>query len=66
MRVSLLKSVESEKRAVMADTDEASLAYAEESRQASDAVEVERKQLAELIRLHPSPDEEALLGEFDE
>ena len=35
LRVSLLKSVESEQRAVMADTDEASRAYAEESRKAS-------------------------------
>ena len=66
LRVSLLKSVESEKRAVMADTDEASLEYAEESRRASEAVEVERNQLAELIRLHPSPDEQALLAQFDE
>ena len=49
----------------MADTDEASIAYAEESRQASDAAEAARKQLAGLIRLHPSPDEENLLREFD-
>ena len=54
LRVNLIKSVESEKRAVMADTDEASIAYAEESRQASDAAEAAREQLAELIRLHPS------------
>lgn len=66
LRVSLLKSVESEKRAVMADTDEASLEYAEESRRASEAVEVERNRMAELIRLHPSPDEQALLAQFDE
>jgi hypothetical protein len=66
LRVSLLKSVESEKRAVMADTDEASLEYAEESRRASEAVEVERNRLAELIRLHPSPDEQVLLAQFDE
>ena len=65
LRVNLIKSVESEKRAVMADTDEASIAYAEESRQASDAAEAAREQLAELIRLHPSPDEENLLREFD-
>jgi hypothetical protein len=66
LRVSLLKSVESEKRAVMADTDEASLAFAQESRQASDAVEAARNQLAELIKLHPAEDETRLLNEFDE
>jgi hypothetical protein len=66
LRVSLLRSVESEQRAVMADTDEASHAFAQESRQASAAVEAERNELAELIKLSPSEDENRLLHEFDE
>ncbi len=64
LRSDMLKSAEAEKRAVMADTDEASVAYAEESRQASDAAEAERRQLMELIRQHPSDEETQLLGEF--
>ena len=66
LRLDLLKSVESEKRAVMADTDEASRAYAEESKQASEAVESERDKLAKLIELYPTEDENRLLHEFDE
>ena len=66
LRVSLLKSVESEKRAVMADTDEASRAYADESRKEAAAVEAERDRLTELIRLHPAQDEQALLSQFDD
>ena len=65
LRIDLLKSIESEKRAVMADTDEASLRFAEESRLASDSAEMERVRLAELIRLHPVEDESRILSEFD-
>lgn len=65
LRVNLLKSAESEKRAVMADTDETSLAYAQESRQASDAAEAERNRLEVLIKRHPSEEEQRLLGEFN-
>ena len=66
LRVSLLKSVESEQRAVMADTDEASRAFAEESRKASEVVNAERDQLAELINQYPAEDEKKFLSEFNE
>jgi hypothetical protein len=64
LRANMLKSAEAEKRAVMAETDEASTSYAEESRQASEAAEAERRRLTELIRQHPSEEETQLLGEF--
>ena len=66
LRLDLLKSVESEKRAVMADTDEASRVYAEESKQATEAVGSERDKLAKLIELYPTENENRLLHEFDE
>jgi hypothetical protein len=66
LRVSLLKSVESEKRAVMADTYELSRDYAEESRKESEAAEAERIRFAGLLKLYPVEEEGKLLQEFDE
>jgi hypothetical protein len=65
LRINFLKSIEAEKLAVMAETDEASLAFADESRRAVEAVEVDLKELSRLVGLHPAADESKLLQEFE-
>jgi hypothetical protein len=65
MRASLLTSVESEKSAVMADTDEASRAFADQSRQAADAVDRDRRELGLLVEKDHTAREIELLREFD-
>jgi uncharacterized protein YukE len=62
MRSELLASAEAEKSAVMADTDEASNAFAEESMQASQSVEKARIELEALTR--DSSRETKLLDDF--
>jgi hypothetical protein len=64
MRINMAKSVEAEKRAVMADTDEASVSIAEESLRAAEAVELNLGELAGLIEKYPSGKEEDLIREF--
>jgi hypothetical protein len=65
LRINFLKSIEAEKLAVMAETDEASLAFADESKRAAEAVEADLKELSRLIGLHPAADESKLLQEFE-
>ena len=65
MRADLLKSVEAEKNAVMADTDEASLAFADQSRQAAEAMDRDRRELGLLVEKDYSDREMKLLQEFD-
>jgi hypothetical protein len=65
MRASLLTSVEAEKSAVMADTDEASRAFADQSRQAADAVDRDRRELGLLVEQDHTERDLALLREFD-
>lgn len=65
MRIHLLKSVEAEKSAVMADTDGASKVLAKESQKESAALEKDRAELGLLIKKDPSPEEVKLLEEFD-
>jgi hypothetical protein len=65
LRINFLKSIEAEKLAVMAETDEVSLAFADESKQAAEAVEVDLKELSRLIGMHPAADESKLLQEFE-
>jgi methyl-accepting chemotaxis protein len=65
LRINFLKSIEAEKLAVMAETDEASLAFADESKRAADAVEADLKELSRLIVMHPAADESKLLQEFE-
>ncbi len=65
LRIKLLKSVEAEKSSVMADTDEASIALAEESLRTAEAGELDRQELAALIAKYPSGPEKDLLQEFD-
>jgi hypothetical protein len=65
LRISFLKSIEAEKLAVMAESDEASLAFADESRRASEAVAADLQELSRLIGLQPATDESRLLQEFE-
>jgi hypothetical protein len=65
MRANLLKSVEAEKNAVMADTDESSLAFADQSRQAAEAMDRDRRDLVLLVEKDYSDREMKLLQEFD-
>jgi len=65
LRINFLKSIEAEKLAVMAETDEASLAFADESKRAAEAVETDLKELTRLIGMHPAADESKLLQEFE-
>jgi hypothetical protein len=65
LRINFLKSIEAEKLAVMAETDEASFAYANESKRAAEAVEANLKELSRLIVMHPATDESKLLQEFE-
>jgi hypothetical protein len=65
MRADLLKSVEAEKNAVMADTDESSRIFADQSRQAAEAIDRDRRELGLLIEKDHSDQEMKLLREFD-
>jgi hypothetical protein len=57
IQTNLLASAEAEKSAVMAETDEASAAFAAESRRAAEAVEASRSALGELIATGGRSDE---------
>ena len=65
MRANLLTSVDAEKSAVMADTDESSRVFADQSRQAADAVDRDRRELGLLIEKDHTAREIELLQEFD-
>lgn len=65
MRVNLLKSTEAEKSAVMADTDEASREFADQSTHASDLVERDRRGLESLLERDHTDKEMQIFGEFD-
>lgn len=64
IRINLLKSVEAEKSAVIADSDEASQILAEESKKAADSLEKDRLELARLIKEDPTDQEIQLSEEF--
>jgi hypothetical protein len=65
MRINFLKSVEMEKSAVMAETDEESRVFADQWLAASAAVEQDQKQLNSLIDAAPMQDERKLFIEFN-
>ncbi len=65
MKTDLLKSVEAEKNAVLADTDEESSKFARESLDSESAVNRERTLLGQFIDSGRSAAEMKLLGEFD-
>jgi hypothetical protein len=65
LRINMIKSVDSEKSAVMADTDEASIAFAEKSVREAGAVEQDLRELSQLVEAYPSEKEVKLLQEFN-
>ena len=65
LRIHFLKSVEMEKNAVMAITDEESQEFADQSLAASAAVEQDLTHLRSLIDAVPQQDEKKLDGEFN-
>jgi hypothetical protein len=65
MRINLLASVEAEKSAVLADTDEASQYFADKSIQASTAVDQARREIGQLIEAEKIPKEIDILSEFN-
>ena len=64
LKINMIKSVDSEKSAVMADTDEASIAFAEKSVLEAGAVEQDLRELSQLVEAYPSEKEVKLLQEF--
>jgi hypothetical protein len=64
LRFNMIKSVESEKSAVMADTDGASMAFAEEAMRGVEAAEAGLREFSQLIEEYPSENEVKLLQEF--
>jgi hypothetical protein len=65
MRVNLLKSEETEKSAVMADTDDASKDFADQSRRATEVVDRDRRELESLLNRDQTDEEMKLFREFD-
>ena len=65
LRIKMIKSVDLEKSAVMADTDEASIAFAEKSVREAGAVEQDLRELSQLVEAYPSEKEIKLLHEFN-
>jgi hypothetical protein len=64
MRINLLASAEAEKSSVMADTDEASKAFAEQAIRASETVEEARLEFRRLMEARSTPQEMKIFGEF--
>ncbi len=65
MRIDLLKSVEAEKSAVTADTDEASQAFADQALKAANRVEQGRREFSRLLEQDHTEGEWKLVREFD-
>ena len=65
MRISLLKSVDAEKMAVMAVTDKASQDFADQSLQAAQAVNHDRQVFGRLVEKDSTAQEMKVLREFD-
>ena len=65
MHINLLRSVEAEKNAVMADTDEESITFAEQSLKAAGLVDRDRREIGLLMEKDHSNQELKLQQEFD-
>jgi hypothetical protein len=65
MQANIYKSEQAEKSAVMADTDETSTNFADQSRQAAHLVELERQELELLIQNDSTDKEKASFSEFN-
>jgi hypothetical protein len=64
MRIHLLEAIEAEKNAVLAFTDKDSETFAAQARQASDDVEVNRKEIESIIHQENLPHETEMITEF--
>ena len=64
MRLNLFKAVEAEKSAVIADTDEASQAFAVQAQKAGQELEKDLRELDGLVKKDPSSQEQKLMQEF--
>ncbi|MEW6185666.1 MAG: hypothetical protein AB1585_08010 [Thermodesulfobacteriota bacterium] len=65
MQVNLFKAVEAEKMAVSADTDESSIAFADQSRRKSDALETDLKEFVLLAKKDSTNREMDLIRELE-
>jgi len=65
MRIHLLETIEAEKNAVLAITDEASEGFAVQARQAADDVENNRKEIESIIYQEKLPQETEMVNEFN-
>jgi hypothetical protein len=66
MQTNLFRSEQAEKSAVMADTDETSMLFADQARRAAESVEHDRRELESLIEKDPTDKEKKLLNELNE
>jgi hypothetical protein len=64
LRVSFSRAVDASNRAVMADTDAASIAFAHEAEQTTEVVQGDADKLAEQLRSLGFPNETRIFGEF--
>jgi hypothetical protein len=65
MRINLLRAVEAEKSAVLAETDEDSRIFAEQALLAADQVETDRRQLEPIFQQEHLTEEISLFGQFE-
>jgi hypothetical protein len=65
MRINLLKAIEAEKSAILAETEEASQSFADQARAAADAVEKGRREIEVIINEQRIAKEMRLMEEFD-
>jgi hypothetical protein len=64
MRINLLRAVEAEKSAVLAETDEDSRIFADEARSSADQVEADRRKLEPIVQEEHLTEELRLFGQF--
>jgi len=65
MRIYLLKAIEAEKNAVLANTDEASEDFALRARHAAESIENSRKEIESIIHREKLPQEIEMINEFN-
>jgi flagellar biogenesis protein FliO len=65
MRINLLKAIEAEKSAILAETEEASHSFADQARAATDSVEKGRREIEPILKEERIAKEMRLMEEFD-